>query len=177
MKHLALSVLLAALVGCGTPPPPATPDQPSVDPVVDPSSDPGADPGSSDPVADAAPASWEAMTREQRMEQMNEVVLPTATKLFQSFDADRYKKVTCATCHGPGVAKGEFDLPSADLPKLTMPSGEGEPFADEMKAHPEMTKFMMTQLTPKMVEMLPGVSAYDPATQKGFGCFGCHTAK
>ena len=37
-----------------------------------------------------------------------------------------------------------------------------------------MTKFMMEKVVPEMVSLL-GVSKYDPATHKGFGCFGCHT--
>ena len=117
------------------------------------------------------------MSKDQKIEHMKEAVMPKMGELFGSFDGDRYAKITCATCHGPGAKEGKFEMPSAALPKLTMPTGDGEPFAEEMKAHPEVTKFMMQQVTPEMVKLLPGVEPYDPATQKGFGCFGCHTPK
>ncbi len=172
LSFVAVAVMTSLAAGCGGPPP-AQP--PSADVPVDSPADPVATPSPDD--AGDAPATWATMSKDQKIEHMKEAVMPKMGELFGSFDGDRYAKITCATCHGPGAKEGKFEMPSAALPKLTMPTGDGEPFAEEMKAHPEVTKFMMQQVTPEMVKLLPGVEPYDPATQKGFGCFGCHTPK
>ena len=42
-----------------------------------------------------------------------------------------------------------------------------------MKKHKKITEFMMQKVVPEMagtIEMEP----YNPETQKGFGCGGCH---
>ena len=159
--------LLVAALGCGGPP---AAQPPSVAPAESPDSD---DAGDDAPAA----KTWETMSKDEKIEHMKEAVMPKMGELFASFDGERYGKITCATCHGPGAKEGKFEMPSADLPKLTMPSGDGEPFAQEMADHPAMTKFMMQTITPEMVKLLPGVAPYDPATHQGFGCFGCHTPK
>jgi hypothetical protein len=115
---------------------------------------------------------WAKMTNDQKMEHMQQVVLPKSEEMFKAHDAKRYKKVTCATCHGKGANQGKFKMPSPDLPKLTT-TGK---FEEELKKHPAMTKFMMEKVVPDTAKLL-GMPPYDPATQKGFGCFACHQAK
>jgi len=166
---VATAALILLAAGCGGPPPAQTPSTGDASSPTDAGGD--ATPSASEP------ASWADMSKDQKIEHMKEKVIPKMGEVFASFDADRYGKITCATCHGPGAKHGEFEMPNADLPKLTMPSGDGEPFAEEMEEHPAITKFMMEKVTPEMVKLLPGVQPYDPATHEGFGCFGCHTSK
>lgn len=172
MKHRSTFIIAVAssclMAACGGPPPA---EPPTAEPM----------PGSSDEGQAEATSptvtTWEAMSRDQKIEHMKEEVMPKMSELFASFDAEEFDKVTCGTCHGSSAKEGNFEMPNPELPKLTMPSGEGEPFAQEKAEHPEMATFMMTKVTPTMVELLPGMKAYDPATQSGFGCFGCHTPK
>lgn len=159
------------LIACGGPPPPhppvdaGGPEGPTPEPTV------------AEPTAPATPVNWAEMSHEQKANHMSEVVVPAFRELLQSHDAERFAKVNCNTCHGPNARDKGFEMPNPDLPPLTMPSGDGPPFAEEKEKHPEITQFMMEKVTPKMVELLPGVTGYDPATGDGFGCFGCHVPK
>lgn len=164
-------VLPALLFACGGPPPAQPPMDGTPGPAPVATGESGATP------APAAPTKWAEMSHDEKAEHMNQVVVPAFRELLGSYDADRFAKVNCGTCHGPNARDKGFEMPNPDLPPLTMPSGEGEPFAEEKEKHPEITQFMMTQVTPKMVELLPGVKGYDPATGEGFGCFGCHVPK
>jgi len=111
------------------------------------------------------------MTFDQKKAHMQTVVAPEMTTLFQGFDPKKFEKVTCATCHGKDGEKNQFKMPNPKLPKLDPKDG----FKKHMQGKTaEMTKFMMEKVTPKMQSMLPGVAPYDPNTQQGFGCFGCH---
>jgi mono/diheme cytochrome c family protein len=167
LSFVAIAALTMAAAGCGSPPAPETPttdDAPKGD-VADVEGD------------DGAAVTWATMSKDQKIEHMKEAVMPKMGEVFAAFDSDRYGKIKCSTCHGPGANEGKFEMPSPDLPKLSKPTGDGEPFAEEMDFNPEMTKFMMEKVTPEMVKLLPGVKAYDPETHEGFGCFGCHTSK
>lgn len=146
--------------------------------------------GGSQPPAEAAPPSGEAsgdtpetpaapptkpfdeLTQEEKFAVMKKVVVPTMKPLFQAQDAAEFKDFGCVTCHGPHAKSGKFDMPNPELPKLK--------FADEMKFHkektPEMLTFMMEKVNPEMQKAL-NLPPYDPATKKGFGCLGCHTAE
>src|SRR5262245_19358659 len=78
------------------------------------------------------PGAWDLMSFDERKLYMVEMVLPMARSLFQTFDAERFATVNCKTCHGSGVAAGDFKLPSADLPMLDSaalknPSAEQQP--------------------------------------------------
>ena len=57
----------------------------------------------------------------------------------------------CETCHGEKAMDRKFKMPNPDLPKLpTTPEG----FKALSEKKPEATKFMGTQVKPKMAEML-----------------------
>jgi hypothetical protein len=134
--------------------------------------EPAPAPASAATTPEPAPAetpAWSAMTKEQRLKHMKEVVFPAMKVEFANVDADRYESMTCATCHGDGAKSGTFKMPNPDLPRLD-PTNT---FKKHMDKSPEMTKFMMEVVVPKMAEML-GTPAYDPATGKGFGCMACH---
>ena len=124
--------------------------------------------------APAAPPSkpFDELTQNEKLDVMKKVVVPTMKPLFQAQNAEKFKDFGCVTCHGPHAKSGKFDMPNPDLPKLD--------FSNELKVHkektPEMLTFMMEKVTPEMAKAL-NEPAYDPATQKGFGCGKCHLSK
>lgn len=103
---------------------------------------------------------------------MKNVVMPRMGELFRSANAQRYADMNCGTCHGSGARSGNFRMPSPDLPKLDPTDG----FAAHQHEAPEVTRFMMEQVVPRMAELL-GEAPYDPAKGAGFGCFDCHEKK
>ncbi len=168
-------VALSVSLGCGGPqqPDPQTSGTPPVST--------GAPAESAAPAPSAAPAAgaekpaatdtvgWHAMSHEQKMSHMKKVVMPRMSALFQGFNAGEFKDMNCATCHGPGAKQGKFEMPTASIPKLN----PADKFAKHQGKTAEMTKFMMTKVVPEMAA-LQGEAPFDPATQKGFGCFECH---
>ena len=105
------------------------------------------------------------MTNEQKGAFMKKHVTPKMGEVFKSMSADRYADFGCVTCHGP-----EWKTPTAFLPKLTMKDGKFTAMADK----PKVVEFMMQKVTPEMAKIF-GKPAYDPKTNEGFGCGGCHT--
>ena len=64
-------------------------------------------------------------------------------------------------------------MPNPELPKLDVtPAG----FKAMQAKSPAIVEFMGKQVVPTMAQLL-GEPAYDPKTQKGFGCLECHTKK
>lgn len=102
---------------------------------------------------------------------MKSTVMPKMKDEFSAFDAKRFGEMNCKTCHGDGAADGSFKMPNAKLPPVPATK---EGFEKLMKKKPEICKFMMEKVTPDMAGLL-GEPAYDPKTQQGFGCHGCHT--
>lgn len=157
-KRIALLFTLtlsgaAALAACGGSAPVAESPTDSGEPA------PGAETSSE------TPSKFDDMTAPQKMKHMKEVVAPQMAKVFQ--EAGGYEDFSCVTCHGPGAKQGKFEMPSDAIPALNQ---------EEMDEHPEVTKFMMERVTPEMAKLL-GEDVYNPETQQGFGCFGCHTKK
>jgi len=113
---------------------------------------------------------WEKMSKDERKKYMKATVLPAAKKMFAAYDAKKYSKVTCATCHGPGAANGSFKMPNPELPKLPK-SPEG--FKELAEKKPEMMKFMGQTVKPTVAALL-GLEPWEPQNPKGFGCIGCH---
>lgn len=123
------------------------------------------------PVASAAPevvapaAPWsDTWSMDQKVAFMKANVMPKLGPLFQAVDAKKYADFGCTTCHGPDKKE-----PKAFLPHLTMKGGKLTCFAEK----PEVSKFMAEKVSPAMADAL-GLPHYDPKTQKGFGCGGCH---
>lgn len=144
------------------PPPPPVPTAQTSDPA-----DAGA------PVADAAPPApltWKDMNHDQRLDYMKTVVYPAMKTSFQELDAKHFAKFTCVTCHGEGAKEGNFDMPNPKLPKLDPANN----FKKHMAKKAAMVTFMTQKVVPGMAQLL-NEAPYDPATQKGFGCFDCHT--
>jgi hypothetical protein len=132
-------------------------------------------PAAAAPAAPGAPAmakiDWEKMSKKQRKDYMKKTVLPEMGKLFAEFDAKKYKKITCVTCHGDGATKGTFAMPNPQLPKLpTEPAG----FKALQEKKPDIMKFMGTKVKPTMAALL-GMQEWTPQNMNGFGCYQCHT--
>jgi hypothetical protein len=123
-----------------------------------------------EPTASSAPSAvavgdkWDPnMTAEQKAEFMKQKVMPAMEPIFKAHEPS--EPFNCQTCHGP-----EFKLPKDFLPHLTFKDGNLTAFSED----PETAKFMAEKVTPAMASAL-GLPGFDPATQKGFGCGGCHT--
>jgi hypothetical protein len=112
---------------------------------------------------------WVQMNKGQRIDYMVKTVLPRMKKEFQAFDGKRFARMDCGTCHGDSVEEGTFALPNPKLPKLLEP----DLFAKHRAATPEITKFMLEKVEPKMAELLE-IPDFDPATRKGMSCYNCH---
>ena len=112
---------------------------------------------------------WVDMNRGQRIDYMVKTVLPKMKAEFVAFDAKRFARMDCATCHGDGVADGTFKLPNEKLPKLL----ENDLFAKHQKMSPAMTKFMLEKVEPDVAALLE-IQEFDPATRKGLSCYNCH---
>lgn len=125
-----------------------------------------------------ATVAWSAMSPEQKSAYMRTTVLPRMKAVFMEFDPHRYPKMDCAPCHAPEAITRGWKMPNPDL--LLDPSClTGTPrslYGSESaaKAMATMDRFMRERVQPEMAALL-GRPPYDPATQKGFDCFGCHT--
>jgi hypothetical protein len=166
--------MLLTLAACGgspapapeaPPPPPAAPAEPT--PEV-PAEAPKAAEAPAAPAAPTAPAHdvWtKDMSKDQQAAFMKKNVVPEMEPVFKAYDAKRYAKFSCKTCHGPA-----FKDPHDFLPKLTFKDGKMTSFEKK----PEISKFMTEQVLPHMATAM-GMKEFDPATKQGFGCGGCHT--
>jgi hypothetical protein len=169
-------VLLVLGGSCATTPPGPSPAAPA--PATAPASQTGgaAAPPLAPTTPEAAPASsgpttgWAAMNFTDRRHYMKTVVMPKMKEVFVAFDASRYAKVTCATCHGDGASEGSFRMPNPGLPRLpTTPDA----FKKLMGDKPAISQFMLTKVKPAMAKLL-GVPEMTPENKIGFGCLSCH---
>lgn len=174
MRAIQLSIAfvstlaLAAACGGGQPEPIAPEPPPEPAPTADMAPEPAPEP-EPEPEPEPAKPTWATMSHEQQVEHMKMVVTPKMAAVFQEFDAKKYKEFGCPTCHGPGAKEGKFDMPNKKLPKLNAKDN----FAKHMKKHKKVTEFMMQKVVPEMAGTLE-MEPYNPETQKGFGCGGCH---
>jgi cytochrome c553 len=96
---------------------------------------------------------------------MKKKVMPAMSKTFKEYDAKQYAAFSCKTCHGPQMKPKPVDF----LPELNIKDGKMK----EAEEHPEIAKFMHEKVVPEMAGLF-GKPPYDPATNSGFGCGGCH---
>jgi hypothetical protein len=151
--------LTALLLACKPQAAPATPPG-ETPPPTDTAGEPA--------VAHDASAPFHTLDKEGKMQRMGKVVLPSMGEVFKGYDAERYGKFDCGTCHVNHVHH-----PKDGLPKLALSNGGFEKLTAEK---PELMKFMGEQVVPNMAKAM-GEPVYDPATGQGFGCGGCHTVE
>jgi cytochrome c553 len=173
----ALPLALAALALSCTPRP-AAPD--SAAPAPDAAPRAVAPPPDVPPVArdaDAPPADvaadvaaapgWATMSRAERMAYMEDAVLPEMQRMFRAFDARKFARLTCATCHGANGRAVQYRMPNG-LDPLT-PSRIPARYASQRP----MDVFMVRSVLPRMAQLL-GKPVAPPPALTGFGCLGCH---
>lgn len=151
---LVRSVLAAAwLLACGgSQPPAAAPGEPQATPA-------------SAAEADGGDVWKDSMSAKEKGAFMKKYVVPEMAKLFSAFDAKAYAQFGCKTCHGPDLLPKPVDF----LPALHIKDGK----IVESAEHPQLAQFMGEQVVPHMAKLF-GKPPYDPATNSGFGCGGCH---
>ena len=125
------------------------------------------------PAGPPGPGDWDKWSHDQKLAYMKSTVMGKEKDLFSGFDSAKYGDMKCKTCHGAGAADGNFKMPNPDLPKLDA-SVEG--FKKMAIKRTAVFNFMMKQVEPQTAALL-GEQPYDAKTQKGFGCFECHTKK
>jgi hypothetical protein len=133
-------------------------------------------PTASAPPAEAAPTQpgpgdWDKWSHEQKLAWMKAAVMPKMGQAFHDYDASKYGDNKCTLCHGDGAKDGSFKMPNPGLPKLpASPAG----FKKLAKDKPKILKFMRETVEPQMAALV-GEQPFDMKTNKGFGCFECHT--
>lgn len=130
--------------------------------------DAAADTGGDDGGEEAGEQVWADMDRGARLEYMGTVVMPKMKEAFKQRGFDTFK---CANCHGANYKEVDFEMPN-DL----TPLNPENPIQSGMDLDEEMTKFMVSTVTPQMAEMLGKET--DVTTGKGeFGCLSCHLSE
>jgi len=126
------------------------------------------------PAADqGAPAvAWEDMDKDARKAFMKKTVLPRMKAEFAAFDAKKYAKFTCKTCHGPSAGT-TYKMPN---PKIEQLPADEAAFMAMMKKHPKMAEFMGKTVKPVMASLL-GLPEMTRENAQGFGCGACHVFK
>jgi hypothetical protein len=143
----------AAMLACGGSQPAATTP-----------AEPGAAPAAAEP--SGGPDTWsDSMSTKDKAAFMKAKVMPAMSKVFKDYDAKEYADFSCKTCHGATMKPKPVDA----LPELHLVGGK----LAEFEKKPEISKFMHEKVVPAMAELF-GKPPYDPATNSGFGCGGCH---
>jgi len=101
----------------------------------------------------------------QRVKFMTDRVVPAMQPVFQRHDAKRFAKIACETCHGKAARAGTFELPNADLPRLT---------SDLAKFDPHDVEWMTKEVMPAMADLLAR-PVWSTSTPNGLTCLACHT--
>ena len=118
------------------------------------------------------PTPFDAMSHDDQVYWMVSNVLPIAAEDFRGYDAERFGTTTCALCHGDNAEAVNYEMPSAQLPRLPAP---GSPQWTQMQNGPAWA-FMNDVVTPTMATLI-GEERYSQQHPDGFGCFGCHTQR
>ena len=118
---------------------------------------------------------WKDLTFKQKKAFMKDDVVPAMKPVFQEFDAKKFKKVNCDTCHGADGADCKYKMPSNDIHPLP---NTAEAFQAKMKAEPTWPKwaeFMSQKVEPAMGKVLD-LPVFDPKkpVEGAFGCNRCH---
>jgi mono/diheme cytochrome c family protein len=118
---------------------------------------------------------WKDMTFKQKKAYMKDAVEPTMKPIFQTFDAKRFKKFNCATCHGKDGVARKFKMPSNDIHPLPNTKEGFEAMLKTEPTWPKWTEFMAKQVEPAMGKVLD-VPVFNPQkpVEGTFNCGKCH---
>jgi mono/diheme cytochrome c family protein len=111
---------------------------------------------------------FDDLDQDQREEFMKQKVVPAMKAVFQNHDPKAYADFGCQTCHGKDAAKGRFDMPNDDLPKIGKTT-------DWTKFKQEDVDWMKNEVKPAMAKVM-NQAEWTPENPKGFGCLECHPA-
>nr|WP_320190237.1 hypothetical protein [uncultured Desulfobacter sp.] len=112
---------------------------------------------------------WEEMDLSRRKDHMRQKVLPVAADVFGTWQPKRFAQIDCRLCHAQGETQGIYDMPTANLPRLSGALLLGP----EFERAPETTRLKLDRLVPEMSAAL-GVKPFSIITRRGFGCYSCH---
>ena len=118
---------------------------------------------------------WKAMTYDQKRAYMKDAVIPTMKPILKAFDAKKFKKFECQTCHGEDGAARKFKMPSNDIHPLP---GTKEGFEAKLKTEPtwpKWTEFMAQKVEPAMGKLLD-IPVFNPnkPVEGTLSCAACH---
>ena len=174
-KTVLLATLVLAMASCEKSGEPTTPPADGGDVTDTP-----AEAGGSEAAADGGAAEvktppgapdvkWADKTFQQRKEWMGIEVLPKMKTAFKAYDETQFKGFGCDTCHGEDGKDNGYKMPTDAI----YPLPKDDPVKAAMEYDEKVTKFMVEQVVPDMAALLD-MEPYNPETQQGFGCFGCH---
>lgn len=112
---------------------------------------------------------WQEMNLSERKAHMGQEVLPIAADIFGTWQPERFTTVDCSLCHARGETEGIYDMPTANLPRLSGALLLGPEFARA----PETTNLKLKRLVPELSTAL-GLKPFSIITRRGFGCYSCH---
>ena len=167
LATLALAVLACEKQGETTPPTGGETTATPTDGGGDATADGGG--GEAKPAPGAPDKKWADKSFQERKEWMGIEVLPKMKKTFQAYDANQFKTFGCDTCHGPDAKEKNFATPTDSI----YPLDKKDPVGKAMAYDEAMTKFMLEKVEPEFAALID-TTPYDPKTQQGFSCFGCH---
>ena len=67
---------------------------------------------------------WNKMSKAQHIDYMKKVVIPKMKAAFGTFDAKKFGRFNCMTCHGKGAKDTSFKMPNP-RPSETAPRPRG----------------------------------------------------
>ncbi len=86
---------------------------------------------------------WSVKTHEQRFGFMAAKIHPRMHRMFTVYDDSYADSFTCQTCHGEDADQVDWRMPNPDL----YPLPKGNPVEASAEYDPEMTEFMVSNIT------------------------------
>jgi hypothetical protein len=119
-------------------------------------------------LAPPAAGEWKTWSHDRKLAYMKANVLPHEQTYFHVYSPQRFREITCKTCHGPAADDGSYKMPNPAILQLT----PGKILELE-KTKPNAFNFMLKVIVPRTAELL-GEPEWSHETMSGFGCFKCH---
>jgi len=116
------------------------------------------------------PGPYADMDFDQRVEYMEEVVLPEMAQAFWDYDPVEYEDFSCESCHGENAEADEYEMPSGIAP-LRFPTP-----ADATEWERDTREWMDDFVKPRMAE-LTDQEEWAQNNPDGMRCTSCHDQK